>query len=220
MQPEKVPSKDPITSNEAILRADYARYKGEVVLREHEYDGIQEFDQKLPNWWLNTLWVSIATFLIYYTLYYTFDLLPSSQSAMDQKVEQIEEMREQALQKTLDSLDDDVLVNQWAANPQIVTAGKSTYTNACVACHGADLGANGGATGRPLNDGIWHYGHKPMDVFNMILKGTPADSKGYEKVGGMRMAPMGGSQLTPKQVAEITAYLISVNPKDFASLKK
>lgn len=220
MKAENKTSPDPITSNEAIRRADYAREKGEVVLREHEYDGIQEYDQKLPNWWLYTLWVSIAVFLIYYTLYYTLDLLPSSRSAMDQKVEEIQKLREAELQKTLDNLTDETLVNTWASNPQIVAAGKQTYTASCVACHAADMGANGGMTGRPLNDGEWFYGSKPMDVFNMILHGTPADSKGYEKVGGMRMAPMGGAQLTPKQVAEVTAYLIEANPKDFASFKK
>lgn len=220
MKPDKESSFDPITSNEAIRRADYAREKGEVVLREHVYDGIEEYDQKLPNWWLNTLWVSIAVFLIYYTVYYTMDLLPSSQSAMDQKVENIKELRAAELQKTLDNLTDDTLVNQWASNPEIVAAGKQTYTTSCVACHAADLAANGGKTGRPLNDGKWHYGSKPMEVFNMILHGTPADSKGYVEAGGMRMAPMGGAQLTPKQVAEIAAYLIDVNQADFASFKK
>ena len=42
-------------------RADFASKKGEVVLRKHEYDGIQEFDQKLPNWWLLTFYCLLYT---------------------------------------------------------------------------------------------------------------------------------------------------------------
>ena len=43
--------------------AHYATKKGEVVLRPHEYDGIQEYDQKLPNWWLVIFYGSIALFV-------------------------------------------------------------------------------------------------------------------------------------------------------------
>ena len=211
-------NEDPITSNEAIKRADYAREKGEVVLREHEYDGIQEFDQKLPNWWLFTLWAAIAVFLTYYLVYYTLDLLPSSKESMDQRVTEIEELKQAELQKLLESMNDDTLVNTFSTNTDFVAKGKDTYIQNCAACHAADLGANGGMTGRPLNDGEWAYGSEPMNIFKMILHGTPADSKGYKQ--GMRMAPMGGAQLSPEQVAQVTAFLIDSNPNDFKSYKK
>lgn len=52
--------------NEETKRGSYAREKGEVVLREHEFDGIQEYDQKLPNWWLFTFYIAIVWFLVHW----------------------------------------------------------------------------------------------------------------------------------------------------------
>ncbi|WP_018970088.1 cbb3-type cytochrome c oxidase N-terminal domain-containing protein [Rubritalea marina] len=208
---------DEITSNEAIKRADYAREKGEIVLRTHEYDGIQEYDQKLPNWWLFTLWAAIAAFFIYYTLYYTLDLLPSSSKVMDERVAKIEEQRASALQQLLNNMDDNTLVNQWATDDSVVAAGKDIYSKMCAACHGLDLAANGGTTGRPLNDGEWFYGGKPMDVFKIINDGTPEGSNG---LNGLKMVAWGKSGLSAEQVAQVTAYLIEQNPDDFATYKE
>ena len=203
--------------DEGVRRADYATKKGEIILRKHEYDGIQEYDQKLPNWWLIALWISIASFIIYYTVYYTFNLVPSYADQMDQKVEAVQEMRKKALEETLAKLDDSTLVNEWSTDETKIAAGQKIYTGMCAACHGADYKANGGTTGRALDDGIWEHGNKPMDVFKIINEGTPKGSKG---LNGMKMVAWGKSGLTPEQVAEVTAFLISINPEDFAEFKK
>jgi cytochrome c oxidase cbb3-type subunit III len=191
--------------------------KGEIILREHSFDGIQEYDQRLPNWWLTILWLSIAFFFVYYIIYYSLKLLPTSTESMDQRVEEIQQMRYEALQETLAKLNDDKFVNEWSIDTAIVARGKDHYAKNCSSCHAADLAAYGGAAARPLNDGVWEYGNKPMDVFNTILKGTPAESKGYKEV--LRMQPW-EKDLGAEKIAEITAYLISENPKDFAEYKK
>jgi cytochrome c oxidase cbb3-type subunit 3 len=200
-----------------IKRADYATTKGEIILRKHVYDGIEEYDQKLPNWWLIALWISIASFIIYYTVYYTFDLVPSYADQMDQKVEAVQKLRAKALADTLAKLDDSTLVNEWSTNAAKVASGQQIYASQCVACHGVDYKANGGVTGRALTDGIWEHGSKPMDVFKIINAGTPEGSKG---LNGMKMEAWGKTKLSAQQVAEVTAFIISINPKDFAEFKK
>lgn len=204
--------------NPEIKRGNYAKEKGEVVLREHEYDGIQEFDQKLPNWWLFTFYGAIVWFVVYWGLYYHTKVYRTDQEKVVASITALHEKKEAELAATLQSLDDATLVGKWATDPAIVASGEATYTTNCVACHAADLSATMEVAGNkiplpgmPLNDGAWKYGAKPMDLFKLINEGTPADSPGHN---GAKMVAW-GQVLTPKQIAEVTAYLISKNPKDF-----
>lgn len=215
--PTETPALVAKAEKKAAAEAPQGLKKGEVVLREHSFDGIQEYDQKMPNWWLTILWASIAFFFIYYIAYYTLGWLPTSTESMDKRVEEIQKQRYEALQETLAKLDDTKLVNEWSTDEAIVARGKEHYLKSCASCHANDLAAHGGAAARPLNDGIWEYGDKPMDVFNIILNGTPKESKGYK--GVLRMQPW-KKDLGAEKIAEITAFLISQNPKDFEKFKK
>lgn len=204
--------------NPEIKRGSYAKEKGEVILREHEYDGIQEFDQKLPNWWLFTFYGGIIWFVVYWVIYYHAGWSQTDQQKIVTQVVALQEKKDAELAATLASLDDKMLIEQWAADPGVVAAGEATYAASCSACHASDLTAMmdaGGSQvplpGRPLSDGHWEYGAKPMEIFKLINEGTPASSPGYN--GAKMMA--WGQILTPKQVAEVTAFLISKNPKDF-----
>jgi cytochrome c oxidase cbb3-type subunit 3 len=204
--------------NPEIKRGSYAKEKGEVILREHEYDGIQEFDQKLPNWWLFTFYGGIIWFVAYWVIYYHAGWSQTDQQKIVTQVVALQEKKDAELAATLASLDDKMLIEQWAADPSVVAAGEATYAVSCSACHAADLTAMmdaGGSKiplpGRSLSDGHWEYGAKPMEIFKLINEGTPAAAPGYN---GAKMQPW-GQILTPKQVAEVTAFLISKNPKDF-----
>jgi cytochrome c oxidase cbb3-type subunit 3 len=172
--------------NPEIKRGSYAKEKGEVILREHEYDGIQEFDQKLPNWWLFTFYGGIAWFVIYWVMYYHAGWSQTDQQKIVAQVSALQEKKDAELAATLASLDDKTLVEQWAVDPMVVAAGEATYSVSCSACHAADLSATmdaGGSKiplpGRPLTDGHWEYGAKPMEIFKLINEGSPASSTGY-----------------------------------------
>lgn len=204
--------------NPEIKRGNYAKEEGEVVLREHEYDGIQEFDQKLPNWWLFTFYGAIVWFVVYWALYYHTGIYKTDQERIIAQVGELHQKKEAELAAMMATLDDATLIGELATDPMVVASGEAIYSTNCVACHAADLsstmdvaGTKVPLPGRSLVDGVWEYGNKPMDIFKIINDGTPVDAPG---LNGAKMVAW-GQVLTPKQVAEVTAYLISKNPKDF-----
>ena len=73
------------------------------VLRDHIYDGIQEYDQKLPNWWLASWYIFIVLFVVYWVLYYQFDFFPEDKERLEAAVAQIEEKKATELEKLMSS---------------------------------------------------------------------------------------------------------------------
>lgn len=204
-------------------RGHFAKEKGEVILREHEYDGIQEYDQKLPNWWLFTFYGAIVFFVGYWVFYYHTDMFKSDQVLIREKIIAIHQAKNAELEKTLATLDNSKLVHQWATDPAIVSAGEATYLTNCSACHGPDLSATmvvGAAKiplpGLAINDGQWKFGGEPMDIFKIINAGSPPESTGNN---GAKMQAW-SQTLTPKQIAEVTAFIIAKLPADFTNIEK
>lgn len=211
-------SEEKSSSEPEIRRGDFAREKGEVILREHEYDGIQEFDQKLPNWWLFTFYAAVVWLVVYWVLYYNTPIYKTDQQKITDEISALYAKKDADLAAAMETITDEALVNEWATDTAKVAAGKTTYTTNCLPCHGADLSATMAVgdqsiplPGMALNDGEWKYGAKPREIFKLINEGTPPDSPGHN---GAKMQAW-GQMLTPVQIAEVTAYLIAENPKDF-----
>jgi cytochrome c oxidase cbb3-type subunit 3 len=68
--------------------------------------------------------------------------------------------------------------------------------------------------GLALNDHQWKFGGKPMEIFKLINEGSPPESTGHN---GAKMQ-VWGQTLNPKQIAEVTAYLIAKLPEDFKDI--
>jgi cytochrome c oxidase cbb3-type subunit 3 len=190
----------------------------EAPLREHSFDGIQEYDHKLPNWWLYTLYAAVIYFVIDWGLYYKTDWFKTDQEKVVEEIEALAKKREEQLAKTLATLDNESLVHTWATDNAVVSRGETIYSQVCIGCHAGNLSATMQAgdqlvplPGLPLDDGEWKYGREPLDVFKIINEGTPEDSSGHN---GARMQAW-GENYSAQQIAEVTAYLIAENPEDF-----
>jgi cytochrome c oxidase cbb3-type subunit 3 len=205
-------------------RGQFAKAKGEIILREHEFDGIQEFDQKLPNWWLFTFYGAIVFFVGYWFIYYGTQLLQTPQQAVQEKILAVQAAQLRELNKLLADLNDSKLVHELATNPLYVSAGQATFTKNCIPCHGADLSAtqdNGAGKriplpGLPLIDHQWKFSNKPLDLFNLINKGSPPESTGNN---GAKMEAW-GQKLSPMEIAQVLSYVISKVPEDFKDIPK
>ena len=202
-----------------ITRAAYASKKGEIALREHEYDGIQEYDQLLPNWWLFIFFAFTFFFFAYWIIYYQFGLTRTDVERLEDRLAVINEAKAAALEELLANLDDDVLVTQLATDPEQLAVGHQVYTTHCLACHGADLHARisigdgqfVNLPGRSLMDGEWEYGDTPMDIFRIINEGSPPGSSGFN---GALMEAF-GQRLPPTDIAAVTAYILRENAEQF-----
>lgn len=174
----------------------------EPELRPHVYDGIQEYDQRLPNWWLFTLYISIVFFVISWLCYYQLGLGSTDEEQINSMVAKIEQARE----KELESIDDAKL---WAMSKdeQIVASGKATFMTPgmCVTCHGPDLsGSLMGAKlpGPSLSDTEWKHGGTPTEIFKLVRKGAPDVTKGM---------PAWEPTLGVKRVSEVVAFVLSIH---------
>lgn len=163
---------------------------GDPETRPHVYDGIQEFDNKLPNWWLHTLYWAIAFSVVYWIYHEQSSLTQSDGTRVQMAIARIEQER----LASVDVSDDSKL---WAmvSNAEIVATGKQLYTTNCVACHAGDLT---GGIGANLRDATWIHGARPTQIYRTISEGVLAK--------GM---PAWGSLLGPQKILQIQAYILS-----------
>jgi cytochrome c oxidase cbb3-type subunit 3 len=160
-------------------------------MMDHEYDGIQEFDNPMPRWWLLLFALTILFVPIYY-------LVPGDLGDGEKKGAMYD--KEMATYKAAHPDAPQVTAAELAAviaTPAAVSAGKAIFAANCVACHRAD---GGGVIGPNLTDDYWIHGATPVEIHKTIAEGILAK--------GM---PPWGKMLKPEQVNEVLAYVVSLH---------
>jgi cytochrome c oxidase cbb3-type subunit 3 len=170
----------------------------------HEYDGILEYDNMLPRWWLTTFFLCISFAGGYWIYYHTFDkgLLPSEEYA-----EVVAERDAKAAAEMLAAGEaTDELLLALSKNQSSINQGKELFVTNCVTCH-AEGGK--GATGPNLTDNFVLHGAKPTDTYNTIKNGYLA-----------KQMPAWGKQLGEGKVRAATAYVLSLRGSNVAGGKE
>lgn len=122
------------------------------LIKDHDYDGIQELNNPLPRWWLMTFYITIVFAVVYYS-YYTFFGGPTSDEVLAQKMSVIES--EQKLAEDSAPVKSNEYFLALLEDPEILEVGKNEYTLKCLACHG-DKGQ--GLIGPNFTDDYWIHG--------------------------------------------------------------
>ena len=169
-------------------------------LIEHEYDGIQEYDNPLPRWWVLSFWATII-----FSVLYWFNVPGiGSGKGWIADYEASVAAHAAAHPPETDAVTEEALA-ALAADPAKVAEGKTTFGTYCVSCHRAD---GGGLIGPNLTDDAWIHGDSLVQIHRTIAQGVLAKGMpAWEKL------------LKPAQVNAVTAYVRSLrgtnppNPK-------
>ena len=167
----------------------------EAPLRPHSFDGIQEYDKRLPNWWLLTFYGAIVFGIVCWLRTQHF-AGPDDAAQLRAELARIEAAKFASV-----SALDDATLWKMSRNPVVVASGRATFNTTCVGCHLASLRGkdeNPQAIGVNLTDQIWIHGGRPMEINSTINTGVPAK--------GM---PTWGPILGPKKITELVAYVLS-----------
>jgi len=144
------------------------------LIKDHDYDGIQELNNPLPGWWLMTFYITIVFAVIYYS-YYTFFGGPTSDQELAQNMSVIQS-EQQVAEETAPVKSEEYYV-ALLGDQEVLEKGKTEYTLKCLACHG-DKGQ--GLIGPNFTDEYWINGdgsvHAILEVANngVADKGMPA----------------------------------------------
>ncbi|MBT4760613.1 MAG: c-type cytochrome [Bdellovibrionaceae bacterium] len=160
------------------------------LLLDHEYDGIQEYDNPLPNWWLFTFYIMIVFTPIYiYHYHYGSGLSLTEELNADMaKIQAVAVKKEAKLQ----AVSNEELLALMGDNAALAV-GKTMYAKNCVACHGA---VGEGGIGPNLTDKYWIHGGSLKDIMVVIQNG--ALDKGM---------PEWKNILKPNELQAVTAYV-------------
>jgi cytochrome c oxidase cbb3-type subunit 3 len=163
---------------------------------EHAYDGIEEFDNPMPRWWVLVFWATIA-----YSVVYVLDVVPLVGEGRGRIASYEEEMsaadRKYAASRAPRPAPADEVLLGLARDPQAREGGRALFMTNCMPCHRADAG---GVIGPNLTDDYWIHGGRPGDIHRVVSAGI------LDK--GM---PAWSTVLAPADVDRVAAYVLSVH---------
>jgi cytochrome c oxidase cbb3-type subunit 3 len=157
-----------------------AKDRNELLGHAEDNDGIQEYDNAMPDWWLGLFFFTIV-WSVGYVGWFTF----GGQSQTGWYEAEMAHAAEQWPQKQA----------SFVMTPEAIAAGAELYGKNCVGCHLPDLS---GSIGPNLTDDVWIHGGSPEEIMAVITNGVPAK-------GMITWGPI----LGPEKISHLAAFILS-----------
>jgi cytochrome c oxidase cbb3-type subunit 3 len=167
---------------------------GRDRLLGHDADGIEEYDNPLPGWWVWIFWATIA-FSVGYYAWYQLGPGPSVLAVYEDEVKRVAER--EARQAAAAAAPTEQALRALIGDARAMAAAKQIFESRCVACHGPQ---GQGLIGPNLTDEYWLHGGTVLDIRRVIENGVP--EKG--------MIPWKGA-LQPSEIDAVSAYIAKLS---------
>ena len=162
-------------------------------LTDHEYDGIQEFDNPTPGWWI-ALFLASCLFSICYYIF--FQMGQQGWTIHDSYESDVVANLKLQFAEVGELESDAGTLFRLLKDPKLLTIGKATYKGNCVSCHGADAS---GLIGPNLTDDYWKNVDQIEEIAEVVNEGAAN--------GAM---PGWKTRLHPNEVVLVSAYVASL----------
>ncbi len=193
----------------------------------HEWDGIQELDTPIPNWWRWILYATIVWSIGYWIAMpawptisgHTKGLLGYSSRAnvaedIKQAVAAQSQFNERLRKASLEQIRTNAELLEFA-----LAGGRSAFNVNCSQCHGS--GAQGFKGYPNLNDDEWLWGGSLKEISYTITHGARNDTDDDARVSDMP-AFLKDEVLKIEQINDVAEYVLSLskNSKDAAAVAR
>lgn len=163
------------------------------ILSDHNYDGIQEYDNPTPGWWHIIFLVTVALCFPYILIFHFNPDVPSNAQKITKQEQAFAEVQFRKVGKL--DLDEPTLLKAMG-NPQWMSIGAKVFGANCVACHGK---AGEGIIGPNLTDEHYKNVKAMMDIPKVIVEGAAGNAM-----------PAWRGRLNQNEIVLLSAYVASL----------
>ncbi|MEZ5690883.1 MAG: cytochrome-c oxidase, cbb3-type subunit III [Rickettsiales bacterium] len=189
----------------------------EVETTGHEWDGIREYNNPSPRWWLWWFYISIIWSIGYWVVYPAWPTLSgegekggtkgafewTQHKDLKEQQKEIEDRRAGYL-KRFSKASFNEIINDPELYNFAIAGGKAAFKDNCATCHGT---GGAGAPNYPnLNDDDWIWGGDMASIYQTIKHGIRMHDDGRQSV-----MPAFGDMLNAKEIDAVAEYVEGLN---------
>ena len=208
--------------------AKHVKKPDEVGTTGHSWDGIEEYDNPMPRWWLWTFYLCIIWAFGYMVFYPAWPLVSSAtqglwgtQAAGDTRMAVAEEIKRfddanAPIKAKLVAAD----LNAIATDPELDgyarSAGAAVFKTWCAQCHGAGAAGNVGYPN--LLDDDWLWGGDMESIHLTITHGIRNTDDADARYSEMPKFGVDGL-LEPAQIGEVVEHVLAISGQEHDATK-
>lgn len=192
------------------------KQKGDPDTTGHSWDGIQEFNNPLPRWWLWTFYGCIVWAIAYTIAYPAWPMINgatagvlgwSTRAEVAEDIAAVDESNA-AINAKLAGVELASIAGDGELSTYAVSAGGAVFRTWCAQCHGSGAA---GAKGYPnLLDDDWLWGGDMESIHTTISHGIRNEEDDDARYS--QMPAFGADEiLEPAQIDEVVNYVMSLS---------